>query len=204
MIVFGSGGHTTEMLLMLKQLNFDKYDSITFVLGHSDTFSLNKIRDFFRKYRNIDLKIHQNEQIQSQEQSKDDTTKMKTVELGNKFRIVRLFRSREVKQSYMSSIITTIRGLLHSFKIIYECQPDLIVTNGPGTAMPLCYARWIMSKIFWIKPKAKILFIESFCRVTSLSLTGKLLKPIANKFVIQWEELKKLNKNAILYKEKLL
>ena len=74
MVVFGSGGHTTEMLLLLKNLNFTKYGAITFVLGHSDTFSEEKIKDFYKKNRNISLE-------------KDVPHLM----------IVRLFRSREVK-----------------------------------------------------------------------------------------------------------
>lgn len=39
MIVFGSGGHTTEMLLMIKDINFSLYKKVTFVIGHSDTWS---------------------------------------------------------------------------------------------------------------------------------------------------------------------
>lgn len=55
------------------------------------------------------------------------------------------------------------------------------MTNGPGTAVPLCYAHWALSKLLLWNTDAKILFIESFCRVTSLSLSGKLLYPIADK-----------------------
>lgn len=47
MIVFGSGGHTTEMLLMLKTLEFKIYREVIFVIGHSDTWSETKIKDFF-------------------------------------------------------------------------------------------------------------------------------------------------------------
>jgi hypothetical protein len=35
--------------------------------------------------------------------------------------------------------------------------------------------------LLWNVRGAKILFVESFCRVTSLSLSGKLLLPIADK-----------------------
>eukprot|EP01031_Cornospumella_fuschlensis_P032110 gene32109-38831_t len=34
-----------------------------------------------------------------------------------------------------------------------------------------------------------ILYVESFCRVQHLSLTGKLLYPIADRFIVQWEDL---------------
>lgn len=52
MVVFGSGGHTTEMLLMLTKANlfqFEKYGRVQFVIGHSDTWSLTKIKDFMSR-----------------------------------------------------------------------------------------------------------------------------------------------------------
>jgi hypothetical protein len=76
MIVFGSGGHTTEMLLMLtkdNQFDFSKYKEVQFVIGQSDTWSLTKIKDFLGR-GNINL------------------------EYGvPNVRLIKLFRSREVK-----------------------------------------------------------------------------------------------------------
>ena len=74
MVVFGSGGHTTEMLLMLNEIDFKAYRQVYFVIGHSDTWSLTKIKDFFLKQRGLDIE-------------KD---------LPN-LAVMRLFRSREVK-----------------------------------------------------------------------------------------------------------
>ena len=106
MIVFGSGGHTTEMLLMIQNLDFNKYGSITFVIGHSDTWSLTKVKDFFLKKRNINIE-------------KD----------FRNLRIISLFRSREVKQSYLTSVFTTLWGLVNSLLIIAKCQPDIVSQN---------------------------------------------------------------------------
>jgi hypothetical protein len=36
----------------------------------------------------------------------------------------------------------------------------------------------------------KIVFAESFARVTGLSLSGKILLPFVDKFFVQWPELK--------------
>ena len=151
MVVFGSGGHTTEMLHMLDGLQVEKYGQVCFVLGHSDTWSQTKMKA-----------------------SLPEAT-MKRVQ------IVSLFRAREVKQSYWTSIITFLIGLVHSIKLVARIRPDLIVSNGPGTAVPLCYASFFIQRCMLINPSAKLLFIESFCRVKSLSLTAKLLKPIADK-----------------------
>jgi beta-1,4-N-acetylglucosaminyltransferase len=103
MIVFGSGGHTTEMLLMLKTLNFEKYREVVFVIGHSDTWSKNKIYDYFSKNRqDIDLASVQN------------------------LRMVTIFRSREVKQAYTTSIATTLTGLGHAVIILIKYFPDIV------------------------------------------------------------------------------
>ena len=50
MVVFGSGGHTSEMLMMLDSSAnniFQKYAHVYFVIGHSDTWSYTKIKDYF-------------------------------------------------------------------------------------------------------------------------------------------------------------
>lgn len=58
MILLGSGGHTTEMLMMLKTLNVKRYDQVVFVVASSDNWSLTKARDFmssqFKHRVNID------------------------------------------------------------------------------------------------------------------------------------------------------
>jgi beta-1,4-N-acetylglucosaminyltransferase len=55
-----------------------------------------------------------------------------------------------------------------------------------GTCVPLCYSAFLL-KFLGIK-NIKIIFIESFCRVEKLSLTGKLLYPIVDRFLVQWKE----------------
>lgn len=54
------------------------------------------------------------------------------------------------------------------------------MTNGPGTTIPVVYSLFI-NKLLFINIGLKIIFIESFCRVTHLSLTGVLLYYISNK-----------------------
>lgn len=68
--------------------------------------------------------------------------------------------------------------------MIQNIRPDLIICNGPGTCVPICYSAWLL-RILRIK-SVKIIFVESFCRVKSLSLSGKLLYPIVDKFIVQW------------------
>jgi len=59
-------------------------------------------------------------------------------------RVHKVFRSREVKQSYFTSVATTLWAIAHAFVIVAKVRPDLIVTNGPGTAVPLCWANFVL------------------------------------------------------------
>ena len=178
MIVFGSGGHTSEMLMMLKpdaskkqQSIFERYGKVYFVIGHSDTWSLRKIKDFLKENMGINIQ--------------DEINK-------KRLEIVKIYRAREVKQSYITSVFTTLYAILHSLLVLAKIQIfnklDLVVSNGPGTALPICYIHFILSRVLLFNVKAKVLFIESFCRVQDLSLTGKLLRPIlkimGQKFIV--------------------
>ena len=45
----------------------------------------------------------------------------------------------------------------------------------------------------------RLVFVESFCRVESLSLTGLLVRPVCDAFVVQWEQLKEKYKDSVCY-----
>ncbi len=99
----------------------------------------------------------------------------------------RIHRPREVKQSWISTPASTVQCILDSFLTIFRVQPQLIICNGPGTALPLCYLAFF-ARLFGLW-ETEIIFVESFCRVERLSLTGRLIYPIADKFLVQWKEL---------------
>ncbi|MGL5042465.1 MAG: PssD/Cps14F family polysaccharide biosynthesis glycosyltransferase [Culicoidibacterales bacterium] len=75
--------------------------------------------------------------------------------------------------------------------IIYFCwtRPDVIVTTGAHTAVPMCY----LGALF----RRKIIFIESIARVHSKSLTGKLIEQKCTHIFVQWKSMCNVYKNAI-------
>ncbi len=82
-----------------------------------------------------------------------------------------------------------ILAFYQSLKILYKEKPEYIVTTGSGIAIPVCY----VGKLFG----AKIVFVETLCRISTTSITGKALYPIADLFLVQWEYLtKKYGKKA--------
>ena len=44
---------------------------------------------------------------------------------------------------------------------------------------------------------AKTMYIEIFDRIDSPTLTGKLVYPVTDRFIVQWEELKRVYPKAI-------
>jgi beta-1,4-N-acetylglucosaminyltransferase len=96
-------------------------------------------------------------------------------------------RSREVGQSYLSSIFTTLSAQWYCLWLVGRLAPDLILCNGPGTCLPVCLAA-LFYRIIGFRNNS-IVFCESYCRVETLSLTGKLLYPLADLFVVHWPEL---------------
>jgi UDP-N-acetylglucosamine:LPS N-acetylglucosamine transferase len=79
------------------------------------------------------------------------------------------------------SMRNLIRNFLVAFRVIRALRPRAIVTTGAGVAVPFCY----VGRLFG----ARVVFIESFARVWSPSLTGRLVHPVATDFFVQWPQL---------------
>ena len=110
----------------------------------------------------------------------------------------RVPRSREVLQSYVTSVISTLWALVACVPLVYRAKPRLLLVNGPGTSLPVCLVAYILALIGLCPPVA-IVFIESACRVHSLSLTGKILLRLGlcTLFIVQWKELATKHPNAV-------
>jgi beta-1,4-N-acetylglucosaminyltransferase len=68
------------------------------------------------------------------------------------------------------------------------------VSTGPGTCVPLFYIFFFL-RILKLS-RARLIFFESWCRVQDLSLSGKLVRPITDEFVVHWPELASKYKNC--------
>lgn len=81
-----------------------------------------------------------------------------------------------------------IRNLFFSIKILKKERPDIIISTGAGVCVPFIY----IAKLF----KIKTVYIELLTRVDSLSLSGKLVYPVVDCFLVQWPELVNKYKKA--------
>lgn len=87
-----------------------------------------------------------------------------------------LYGSREYLLSYIFKFSFNV---LKSFYLFFKYRPSVIITTGAHTAVPMCYIGRLFGK--------KIIFIESYAKRTSPTLSGRLVYPIATTFVVQWE-----------------
>ena len=80
-------------------------------------------------------------------------------------------------------------NILKSIRIFVEEKPDVVISTGAGAVIPFC----VISKLFG----KKIIFLESFAKINSPTITGKIVYKFADKFFVQWEEMKKFYPKAI-------
>ncbi|CAD7699287.1 unnamed protein product [Ostreobium quekettii] len=98
-------------------------------------------------------------------------------------------RSREVGQPFVTSVWTTLYAFFWCVKLVWDYKPQLLLLNGPGTCIPVC----VMALMFRLMGlmDLKIVYFESIARVSSLSLSGKIIYQarMADVFLVQWETL---------------
>ncbi|MDR1606740.1 MAG: UDP-N-acetylglucosamine--LPS N-acetylglucosamine transferase [Streptococcaceae bacterium] len=82
-----------------------------------------------------------------------------------------------------------IRNTFLAFKVLRKEKPDLIISSGAAVAVPFFW----LGKLFG----AKTVYIEVFDRIDAPTLTGKLVYPVTDKFIVQWESMKKVYPKAI-------
>jgi UDP-N-acetylglucosamine:LPS N-acetylglucosamine transferase len=87
------------------------------------------------------------------------------------------------------SLKALIKNTKIALKVLKKEKPDLIISSGAAVAVPFFY----LGKLFG----AKLIYIEVFDRIGKPTLTGKIVYPIVDKFIVQWEEQKQVYKKAI-------
>jgi hypothetical protein len=77
-----------------------------------------------------------------------------------------------------------IRNLILAWTVIRRERPDVVISTGAGVALPFFVAAALH--------RIPRVFIEVYDRIDSRSLTGRLCRPLANLFLLQWERQREL------------
>ncbi|CAO2658703.1 Nn.00g064260.m01.CDS01 [Neocucurbitaria sp. VM-36] len=163
---------------------------------------------------NIGVEIEvTNENGVTQPSKKEDGKTRRPACLGpDHYNIAVVPRARKIHQPLLTTPLSCLWTLYSSFTPLlrappllpnqppitpYESAaadlPDLIITNGPATAVIIILASLILRFVDWkganSRGRCKTVYVESFARVKTLSLSGKLLLRVVDRFLVQWEEL---------------
>ena len=88
--------------------------------------------------------------------------------------------------------IYLFKFIFNTFKSLFlfiKIRPKVIVTTGTHTAVPMCY----IAKLF----RSKVIYIETFANSKTKTMAGKIVYPIADTFIVQWESMLELYPKAI-------
>ena len=96
-----------------------------------------------------------------------------------------LLKDEKVYHCYFPTnrnIWNLIRNTILAIKILHKEKPDLIISSGAAVAVPFFYLAKLRG--------AKTVYIEVFDRIDKPTLTGRLVRPVTDKFIVQWDEMK--------------
>lgn len=129
MVVLGSGGHTTEMLALIRRLDRAHYAPITFVVAATDATSEEKTRIDWRPRDGVDsfVVIPRSREVR--------VCCPRACHIHSTCSRSGLTQSvvQQVGQSWSSSVWTTLRAFVTCVSTVYTHQPHVVLCNGPGT-----------------------------------------------------------------------
>lgn len=96
---------------------------------------------------------------------------------------------KQVNRKEKTFLPRILSNLLKSIRIVQKEKPDVIITTGVLAMIPLA----LLIKL----RGGKLIYIESFAKVTSPTLSGKFLYRFADRFYVQWEQMKEIYPDAI-------
>ena len=86
--------------------------------------------------------------------------------------------------SLFAVFLTAVVNVFQLLRIFWIERPSILFSTGAEIAIPAFY----VGKILF---RTRLIYLETLTRVRVLSLTGKVLYPIVDLFLVQWPELLK-------------
>ena len=111
------------------------------------------------------------------------------ISLKEKFKNV-YFLAYGTKKNLFKYFFRFSFNILRSLYLFIKIRPSVIVTTGTHTAVPMCY----IAKLF----RSKVIYIETFANSKTKTLAGRIVYPIADTFIVQWESMLELYPKAIM------
>ena len=100
----------------------------------------------------------------------------------------RMYYLHQVNRKEKKFPLLLLLNAFISLWIFLKERPDVVVTTGVLAMVPMC----LLAKLFG----KKLIYIESFAKITSPTATGRLLYKYADSFYVQWESMLEFYPNA--------
>lgn len=101
----------------------------------------------------------------------------------------KMYYMKMVNRKEASFLPRMLVNTCRSIKIYLRERPDAVICTGVLAMIPMCMLVKLMG--------GKLIYIESFAKVTSPTLTGKLLYRFADQFYVQWPQMLEIYPKAI-------
>ena len=101
----------------------------------------------------------------------------------------KIYYLHQVNRKELMFVFEMIGNTIKSLYIFIKEWPDVVITTGVLAMIPMC----LFAKLF----RKKLIYIESFAKVTSPTETGKFIYKFADQFYVQWIQMKEIYPNAI-------
>lgn len=72
-----------------------------------------------------------------------------------------------------------VRNQALAVRVLRAERPDVVVSTGAGVALPFFLAARVMG--------VPCAYLEVYDRIDTRTLTGRLCRPLANRFLVQWD-----------------
>ena len=73
-----------------------------------------------------------------------------------------------------------LRNVVVALRVLRDWRPDVVVSNGAAVAVPF----FLVARALGVRTT----YLEVYDRVDSRTLTGRLVAPLADLFLVQWPE----------------
>ena len=110
-----------------------------------------------------------------------------TISLKDKYNIKYLVYG--TRKNLFTYFFKFIFNFIKSFIIFVKFKPDVVITTGAHTCVPMLF----IAKLF----KKKSIYIETMANRKTKTMTGKIVKKWVTYFIVQWEDMKNLYEDAI-------
>jgi beta-1,4-N-acetylglucosaminyltransferase len=166
------------MFSMLRHLDTSTYTYRTYIVSSGDSFSAAKAKDF---------------------EARLSSTSPSPPPEAHSYEILVVPRARKIHQPLLTTPFTSLLCLLSTVLLLSPRRrrphavstPDLILTNGPATGVLVIISHFILRVLGLAgEGQGRVIYVESWARVGSLSLSGRILEAtgLTDRLLVQWEK----------------